>query len=176
MPRTHKPRRRYVPKRVDPNPVDLAISSAATLRPHQRAELSTPITAAFQALRAGHGTAQHWMDLADAMNVAEALAELNIASDHGATFAAAQQALASVHARWQQRASRALYPAEINAIDDAVFVHGVQLEHCSQAEMQRAIEAVKRRTAQYIKGNASPGAHVCIGLLGAGDHSPAPQP
>lgn len=167
MPRSHKPRKRYVPKRMDANPVELVISGISLLMPHQVDELTAPTRAAFAAFRAGHGTADAWDDLADALNVAEALARLNIANDHGHTIEAAQAALAAVHARYQQRRSFTLYPAEITALDDALFIHGVQLRHCSQAEALRAISDVKERTAQALGGNASPTTHVCVGRLRA---------
>lgn len=60
-----------------------------------------------------------------------------------------------------------LYPAEITALDDACFVHQVQLEHRSQGEMADAIALVKRRIAGALAGSPPQGAIVCNpGLLG----------
>jgi len=167
MPRSHKPRKRYVPKRVNFDLVGRAIDCVATLTTEQRASLLGPVRTAFEAFRTGRGSKAAWCDLADAMNVAEALTEARLASDHVGTFERAQSALASVHGRAQMRGSYTLYPAEITALDDAVFVHGIQLEHCSQGELQNAIDAVKRRVHAALAGNASPRARICVpGHLG----------
>jgi hypothetical protein len=169
MPRNHKPRNRYVPKRVDPDPMGLAMTGAALLTPEQLRKLFGPLNTAFDAFRTGRGTPAAWCDLADAMNVAEALAERNIANDHAEKFLAAQGVLADVHGRSHvpDRGSYTLYAAEIVALDDAVFMHRIQLEHCSQRELLESIEQVKRRVQAALAGNASPRARICVpGALG----------
>lgn len=161
-------RRRYRPIPIDIDPVGLAIARATKLTAQQRAPMSEATTRAFEAFRAGQGTERLWADLADAMNVAEALADVNLASDHKGTFSTAQAALSAVCARHERSQSWTLYPAEITALDDACFVHGVQLEHCSQGEMADAIARVKRRVAGALAGSPPKGALVCNpGLLGA---------
>ena len=59
MPRSHKPRKRYVPKRMDANPVELVISGISLLMPHQVDEL----TAVLDGLTAGGFSA----DIAEAV-------------------------------------------------------------------------------------------------------------
>jgi hypothetical protein len=165
MPRSHKPRKRYVPKHVTPNTVGLVLDAIVTLTLAQQAELLAPIQGSLEAFRTGRGSADDWANLADAMNVGEALAQLAIGADHADTFNTAQAALAAVHARIAERKSYTLRGAELTALDDAVFVHRIQLEHCSQGELLRAVDNVKRRVGEALKGNASPTAHVC-GALG----------
>ena len=46
MPTSHRPRRRHVPKRIDPSPFDLAAAGAALLTPAQRGDLLAPVQAA----------------------------------------------------------------------------------------------------------------------------------
>ena len=112
-------------------------------------------------------TAELWADLADCLNVAEALAQAKLASDHKGTFANAQAALAAVCRRHETTRSWTLYPGEITALDDACFVHQVQLDHCSQGEMADAIALVRRRIAGALAGSAPKGAIVCNpGFLG----------
>ena len=153
--------------RIDLDPVGLAISRASLLSAAQRAPLLAASMGAFEAFRAGRGSAELWCGLADAMNVAEALAEAKVASDHKGTFSAAQAALAAVCARQAAGGSWTLFPAEITALDDACFVHQVQLEHCSQGEMADAIALVKRRIAGALAGSPPQGTIVCNpGLLG----------
>jgi hypothetical protein len=166
MPRSHKPRKRHIPKLVTID-VGLAIDRVALLTLAQRAELLAPTELAFEAFRTGRGNKGAWCNLADAMNVAEALGDLNIAGDHGDRFQAAQRVLGDVHDRAIVRRSYTLYAAEITTLDDAIFVHRIQLEHCSQWELQRAVEAVKRRVAAALAGNAGPRTRMCApGLLG----------
>ena len=166
--RAKTPRKAYRPGRIDADPVGLAMAMAALLTDEQRAPIEQAVVEAFAAFRAGRGTARLWASLADSMNVAEALAQRRIASDHVDTFARAQEALAAVCARHAAGGSWTLYPAEITALDDAVFVACVQLRHCSQGELADAIHAVQRRIAAALRGDGPRGAHVCNpGLLGA---------
>lgn len=154
-------RRPYRPTPIDLDPVGLAISRASKLSAEQRAPLLAASTGSFEAFRAGQGNAERWASLADAMNVAEALAEAGVASDHADTFATAQAALAAVYARQKAGGTWTLRAAEINALDDACFIHQVQIEHCSQGEMADAIQLVKRRIAGALSGSPPKGAIVC---------------
>ena len=157
MPRHHtKPRRKaYRPGRVDGDPVSLAMRMAAKLDAAQLPGLLDRLQARLEAFRTGHGNAEHWAALADSLNVAEGLAQLHIASDHQDTFDRGQQALAAVHGRAHgPRKSWTLRGPELQALDDALFVHGVQLQHCSQGELQQAVTNVQRRVAQALAGNA----------------------
>jgi hypothetical protein len=166
MPRSKKPRKRYVPRPVDPDPVDLAISRAA-LVPQAGAEQLNSITrTAWQRLRTGQGTGADWCYIADAINVAERLVQLRIATDRAAEIDAAQEAMANLHARHAERGSWTLRGPEIAAIDAALEIHEVQLQLCTQGELQAAIHTVKRRIAAALAGNASPSARVCVGALG----------
>ena len=176
MPTSHKPRHRYVPKRVDPNPVDLAISNTDLLTQHQKDQFIGPLLAGFDAFRTGRATAQHWCDLADAMKVAGELASRQIVSNHADKFRAACAALGQVHQRQAAGGSYTLYPAELCALDDAVWLHQLQLQHCGQSEMQHSIAAVTRRARQALAGNAgnaSPATMVCApGWLGRPQATP----
>jgi hypothetical protein len=166
MPRSHKPRKRYVPKHVRLDSHLHAMDRVATLLPAQRQDLGGPLQRAFEAFRAGQGNPQHWCDLADGLNVGEVLCELQIGTNLADRFVQAQQALAAVHARHAQRGSWTLRAAEIAALDDAVWCAGIQLQHCSQGEIADAIGTVKRRTVGALAGNIAAGTTVCVGLLG----------
>ena len=164
--RTQKPRKRYVPKPVDHDPVGLAMAHAGLLLPHQRDMLRLPAKAAFDQLRSGHGAWPAWCDVADAMNVAERLCDLNICNDHRATVLAAPAALAGVYWRQHERASWVLRGPEIAALEAGLEIASIQLDYCSQGELGTAIKAVQRCVHQALRGNASPRAMVCHGALG----------
>lgn len=166
MGRSHKPRKRYIPKRVDLDPMGLAHALACLLTLPQRRELTEPMRRSFARLRAGQGDAGCWCNLADALNVAERLAALAIANDHADELQAGQQALADLHLRHTTRGGWVMRGTEIAALEQAMDVHSAQLQVCTQGELAEAISTVQRTMAQALAGNASPSALVCVGLLG----------
>jgi hypothetical protein len=106
------------------------------------------------AFRLGKGSREAWADLAGRLNVAEELARAGIASDQVDTFSAALQALAAVHKRAHGcAASWTLRGPEIAALDDGLWMHRVQLQHCSQGELEHARQRVQRRMQQALAGN-----------------------
>lgn len=158
----------------DASALEIAMHRAALLPPHEHAQLLAPVRAAFEIFRLGHGTLDHWKRLADAMNVAEELAHRNIASDHKATFEAAQHALHDVFTRQSVNASWTLRGTEIAQIELAVIVFKVQLDHCSRGELGLAVTRVYNRVSQALAGNASPDALICGGNLGTDARAAAP--
>ena len=165
MSRNRKPRKRYTPRRVDIDPVQTAIALASTLQPFQRAMLRNPLRAALKALRTGTRDHTAWNTMADAMNVAERLAERGIVSDRMAEIEAAQAALYAVHTRHAVSGSWTLRGPELQALRVGRFFHMVQLAYCTQGELRDAILTVQRNVAQALAGNASPRAKVCVGML-----------
>jgi hypothetical protein len=147
-------RRRHIAS----NPIALAMSNVATLPAHEREGLRTIYEGAFNDFRAGRDCRSKWCELAFAINMAEAFADLRIGSDaeSRAHIQAAHNALAAVAQRQKHTGSWTLYPAEITALDDALFIHRVQLEHCSFSEFHRAKNAVVGRQQQALSGNAGP--------------------
>lgn len=163
---TRKPRKAYRPHRVDLDPMDLATARAGLLMPSQKATLAGPVRAALDHLRRCSQPWQAWCNLADAMNVAEQLALRNIASDRLPEFHAAQQVLHDVYHRHAARGTWAMRAQELAALDFAVALHVIQLDHCTQGELADSIQAVQRRVAQALKGNAPKDARVCVGQIG----------
>lgn len=171
MPRSHRPRKRYVPKRVDWDPMDLASSRAALLTVRQRADLTTPIQQSLRKLKTGTGTMAEWCNLADALNVAERLCDLGIANDHRHCVLNGQAALAALHARHAQRGTWTMRGDEVLALEGnntelgAVEVHAIQLQHCSQGELAEAITRAVTAVRQALAGNAAADAVICVGAL-----------
>lgn len=156
----------YRPRTVDRDPVGLAMTQAAALTPGQREAVISPALTALARLRSWAATEADWLALADMCNVAQALAALRIVSDHDDDFAAAQQALRTMHERTERGQALVATPLERAALHQAQVLHEIQLEHCSQAELQRAIDRVTRVVQAALAGNASPGTTLCgPGLL-----------
>lgn len=177
---THKPRKRHIPKRVDFDPIELAIARTAKLTQHVRLQFTKPMDAALLALKTGHGTMQHWCDLADALNVAERLCDVGICNDHRHRVLAGQQALGDLYERHAARHCWTLRGEEVCALGGtadqlgAVEVHRIQLQHCSQGELHDSIAAAVRHMRQALAGNAPADARVCVGVLG--HHTPTTPP
>lgn len=168
MPRSSKPRKSYRPAGVRMDAHLHAVDRIATLLPHQRQQLAGPTAAALELFRRGAGSRAAWCDLADACNVAEALAQMHIGGEPLLpAIHAAQAALAAVHQRQAQRASWTLRGQEITALDEVCYWHAWQLEQATQGELHDAVQQVKRRTAGALAGAAGPGTVVCVGGLGA---------
>lgn len=142
-------------------PLEIAVNRAAALPPNERLEVIAPARAAFGAFRAGRGNSKDWAHLVDTVNVGMELARHQIASDHKPTFEAAGQALTAVHDRQAITGSWTLKGTEIAALDLAVFVHGVQLQHCSRGELGKAVTTVIARVKAALSGHPAPGTRIC---------------
>ena len=166
MSRRARARKAYHPKPVHLNAVQRAMEGAAKLPADQVATISANLGTALDDFSAGRDCPRLWCAMADAMNVAEALADLNICSDDGSRqrIADARAALAAVHMRHTAR-GWTLYPAERNALADGLWLHGVQLQHASFREYESAIDDTTRRLTQARAGNAPRGAIVLQGAL-----------
>lgn len=165
MARNKRPRKPYRPRGVDLDVVPNTIARACALPQPSQDKLYLPALAALANFGDGHGSSAAWCDMADCMNVAEALAELRVLTAHADMFQAAQAALHGIFQRGQGSAWT-ITDAEAAAVRDALWFYRAQLIYCAQGEMVEAIERVKRRKHQALQGNASPDAIVCVGGLG----------
>lgn len=120
-----------------------------------KAMLSQALRDFSQASQCSH----NWAVMADALNVAEALSDQRIASDDNSRrmIRAAMEALAAVRTRFDAGGSWTLRATELQALDDGLFIHGVQLEHCCYREYEAALTRAKNVCAQALAGNAPPG-------------------
>jgi hypothetical protein len=143
------------------------MAGAALLDEADRINVRRILARALESMRTTQGALEGWRSIADAMNVAEALADIGICSDEASRFliAEAQAVLSGVFQRHQARGSWTLYAPEIQALAEAVERHLLQLEFCSMREYQQAVRTVKNKVSQALAGNAGPGVHVIQGQL-----------
>jgi hypothetical protein len=123
----------------------------------------------------GVNCADHWCSLADAANMAETLADMGLGAgvEVDALILAGQQALFDVHGRHSTRGTWTLYPAELKALDDLVWLHGtVQLPACSYGEFSDALGRTRNRMQQALAGNAARGTLVIDGGIGRSQPHP----
>lgn len=145
------------------NAHELAMESARKLRPEARLALQAIISDALVQFHAGRGDcAAHWRTMADALNTAEMLAGMGIASDDAskARIDDAMRVLADVYERHEARGRWTLRWPEVQALSDGLFIARIQLEHCSLGEFEKARKQVAERIRHARAGNAPDGAHV----------------
>ena len=167
MSRRARIRKAYRPKEIHLNAVQRAIEGRALLPREQVASIKAVLSSALVAFGRGESCADHWLSMADALNVAEGLTDVGICSDDDSIdrITSGQQALANVRQRHSVRGSWTLYPTERQALDDALWLHGVQLDHCCFHEYERAVDRTRERVRQARAGNAPRGAIVIEGAI-----------
>lgn len=150
------------PRPIYANAIARAIESARKLPPDDRRNLQAIIGHALDQFRAGRDCAAHWRTMADALNTAEVLAKLGIASDDAskARIDDAMRVLADVFERYETRASWTLRGPELQALDDGLWTARIQLDYCSLGEFERARRQVAERIRQARAGNAAEAARV----------------
>lgn len=137
------------------NPILHAMAGAAKFTPTQLAQLMAPNRAAVQALQYGQFNADHWRVLADAFNIAEALARppVNIANDHSEKFEEAQCVLYALSEQFRDRKTWTARSAQLQAVKDAMEIFEIQLEHVAQGEFERVVEKLTQRMVEALRGN-----------------------
>lgn len=155
MTRKHPARR---PGPVHLNAVQRAIEAARKLPKEDAEGLKGIVNQAFLDFRQGISCDSRWRDMADALNIAEVLSELGICSDDASCvrIIAGQNVLRDVAERHGAGGSWTLKAFEIGALDDALWMHRIQLDHCSMGEYIRAREKVTERSRQALAGNVGP--------------------
>lgn len=133
----------YKPRGVMPNCLDWALAGAHTMTEKQQAEFLAPVDAGIDLLRQGQATRDDWNDVANAMNVATALAHFQIGPNLLPAIEAAQDALKAIAGRMIQRGTSTCYAAELDAIREGREMYRAQLKVCTQGESSRAIKRVK---------------------------------
>lgn len=154
------------PRRNVANPVRLALMGAAKLSAKDRAVLGDIADRALADLGFGTGDlAKGWKDLVDLLNIAEQLCELGICSDDDSRdrVAAGQKALTDLYIRHRGSRSWTCKGAELLALREALWLHKVQLQHCSLSEYERAEKRVRDRSRAALHGNVRAGAQVLGG-------------
>jgi hypothetical protein len=137
------------------NPIEHAMASARCFTPAQLERLMAPNRAAVHALQFGGFSAEHWKVLADAFNVAEVLARppVNIANDHADKFEEAQTVLYALSEQHRDRGTWTARSEQLLAVKAAMEIFQIQLENVGQGEFERAVEKLRQRMIQALRGN-----------------------
>lgn len=100
--------------------------------------------AAMDELVKGRGTRDHCDIIICALNMTEALSMLRIGDDYRQDISAGQDALLSMCRRGLERDRFLFTGPELQAVNTAMEVHDAQLDACTVAELERAIDIVKQ--------------------------------
>lgn len=139
------------------NPIVFAMESARKFTPEQLVQLMGPNTAAVEALRTGNFNADHWRVLADAFNIAEALAKppVNIANDHADKFEEAHCVLFALSEQYRDRRTWTPRAQQLATIQDAMEMFEIQLRYVGQGEFERTVDRIKRQITEALRGNGA---------------------
>lgn len=138
-----KRRKAYKPKGVNPDAMNWAMSGAYTIPAPKRAEILSFVDQALDKLRRAEADRDDWNTLANALNIAEALVELEIGTNLLPVIKAGEAALLEVGKRMCGGARSTCRGTEIAAICEALDMYRIQLRLCSQAEFSKAVNRVK---------------------------------
>jgi hypothetical protein len=153
-------------RRVILNPIAVAMEGSRLLPKEAREGLQKIIADSLADFRAARDCRAQWANMADALNIAEGLADVGICADQTSRerIVGAQAVLSAVWKQAEQLGTWSLRAAEFQALDDGLWLARVQLDHCSRREYERATEAVRVRTVRALSGNAAPGT-VIVGAI-----------
>jgi hypothetical protein len=141
--KSKKPRKRYVPREQRADPVTWALAGVHKIPTESIDASFAPINAAFGLLKQGKAAREDWNVISQALNVAEALAGLQIGSNLIPEIVAGQRWLHQIALRMLERDISTCYAAELAAIDEALTMYRAQMQVCTQAEFGRAVARVK---------------------------------
>lgn len=133
----------YKPRHVQSDPASWAIAGSYKIPLNLQIELRDPLIEALVLLREGVAKRDDWNQLSTALNLAEALAGLQIGSNLVPAIKAGQHALAAVALRMQKTGRSTLWASELADITEALEMYRIQVSLCSQAEFSRATHKVK---------------------------------
>lgn len=164
-----KPRKKYRPRPVHANAVEIAINGARKLSAADVSMQRGIVSLALREFSAGHNCAQHWRSLADTANMAETLKDMGLCSGPQADelVHSAQVALGEVKQRHAARGTWTLYAAELDALGWLDALHSRKLAECSYSEFATAYHRTHERIAQARAGNAPRDAVVVRGDIEA---------
>lgn len=143
MSRNTKPRKRYRPRQIAVNTLELALHRAAKPAKADREQVLDMLRQAVKAMREGVATEYQWSIVAGALDVARAIEEQGVVrglSEHLDTAARALQAVydrAMATGAWH---CTALWYHELDAMQTFLDLYTFQVNQLSRAEFLAAID------------------------------------
>ena len=104
---------------------------------------------ALKSVRCGEGTREDVDTLIAAFNITEALAMMRIGDDWKDEIRAAQDALFAVGSRGAETGKFILRGPELTSLNLGMSIHDAQLEACTVAELEKAIDIVNNEIRHH---------------------------
>lgn len=160
-----KPKRskKYTPRKVNLNPMRIAMNRQAALTQEERAQIISANRLAVEKLRIGNFTKQNWDDLAESANIGCELAYMQICSDADSVSAlvAMLNACDAICQRFNKWGKWQAIDDELAALDPGIDTHKIQLMFASTADLKKAcanyMNDIGRAKAINIKTTAPVG-------------------
>jgi hypothetical protein len=140
-------RSKYKPKAVLPDPVHWVLSGMKPLRTMSEATMvKIKNHESLLDITRGSGTKRSVDDLIGAFNVAEALYRVNpeLGSDYASEIGEAQTAVFNMASRGKDNHRFLFTGPEMQAVNVGMEVHDAQLDACTVAELEKAMDLVRR--------------------------------
>ena len=142
-------RSKYRPKGVRIDAVNWVVQGLQPLRDvrEEYIGLRTKNHSSMTEITQGHGTRDHIDMLIAALNMTEALARVRdgLGRDWAPEIRAGQDALLHMTRRGIERGDRFVFTGpEIQAVNLALDIHDAQLEQCTVAELEKALDIVQQ--------------------------------
>lgn len=146
-----KPRRKYKPKGIRPDPISWVISGFKKVAdvPNAGTKLMLKNHVSFDEIREGRGDTGHVDNLISMVNMAEALANRQIGSDWLEEIGQAQDAVYHMAQRGISGKSFVFTGEELKAVQTIIELHDEQLRNCSVRTLELALVDIENE----FKGN-----------------------
>lgn len=144
------------------NALQRAIESSQKLPQLHIDNLKGIMRQALNMLHEGKGNQEDFRNLVDAFNTGEQLAELGICSNDECRVMLqnGQSSLLGIYERHQAKNEWSLIADDIWPLNEAIFIHGVQLGFVSLGEYTLAQKMIREKSRQAIRGNKPAGVRV----------------
>ena len=136
----------YRPKGVRLDNMGYVLSGMMPVRQVRDAAVTLKIKnhLAMENLRTGNGTREDMDVVIGALNITEALAMLRIGNEYADEIKAGQDGLFSMGRRSLTNGRLVFAGPELAAVNLAMEIHDAQLDLCTVAELERAMDIVRR--------------------------------
>jgi len=136
---------KYRPRGVIPDPLTFVLNGMKRVGSISAGtDLMLKNHSSLEAVRRGEATRDDIDVLIAALNMTEALALMRIGEDWKDEIRAAQDALFAVGSRGAETGRFILRGPELTSLNLGMQIHDAQLEACTVAELERAIEMVRK--------------------------------
>ena len=141
-----KPKKKYRPKAVIPNPVAYVLSGMIAPTETIKNRLKVAYHWAMNSLTKGEGTPEDWQEVSNSINVAMILCERGFGSEYKPSLIKAAEAMTRMKERHKKEGKALLFKSdEMRVVNEALELHDAQLEVTLVRDVELAVLEVEKR-------------------------------